>query len=141
MIKNERQYHVTKTQLGKFESALNKLNDALDFPPRLREIQESALRNQIAELREELTEYEELRAGKQPAVELGVIAKIPEALIRARIAAGLSQRELAERLGLKEQQIQRYEATDYQSASLSRVEAIVKALESNDQPARHPASG
>lgn len=32
--------------------------------------------------------------------------------IPTHIAAGLSQKELAERLGLKEQQIQRYEATD-----------------------------
>ena len=49
-------------------------------------------------------------------------------LVRARIAAGLSQRELAERLGLKEQQVQRYEVTEYASASLSRVRAVVQAL-------------
>ena len=43
------------------------------------------------------------------------------ALTGARIKAGLSQKQLAEKLGLKEQQIQRYEATDYESASLRRV--------------------
>ena len=40
---------------------------------------------------------------------------------QGRIAAGLSQKELAERLGLKEQQIQRYEATNDASTSLTRV--------------------
>jgi hypothetical protein len=35
---------------------------------------------------------------------------------------------LAERLGLKEQQIQRYEATNYASASLSRVQQVARAL-------------
>lgn len=40
---------------------------------------------------------------------------------QGRIAAGLSQKELSERLGLKERQIQRYEATDYASANLTRV--------------------
>jgi HTH-type transcriptional regulator / antitoxin HigA len=35
---------------------------------------------------------------------------------------------LADRLGLKEQQIQRYEATDYASASLARVIEISEAL-------------
>lgn len=40
----------------------------------------------------------------------------------------LSQRELAGRLGLKEQQIQRYEAVEYASASLSRVSAVIQSL-------------
>ena len=53
---------------------------------------------------------------------------LPLALIKARIALGLSQKELAERLGLKEQQIQRYEATEYATASLKRVKAVINAL-------------
>ena len=40
----------------------------------------------------------------------------------------MSQEDLAQRLGLKEQQIQRYEATDYAAASLARVSEIAKAL-------------
>jgi ribosome-binding protein aMBF1 (putative translation factor) len=34
-----------------------------------------------------------------------VTGELPEALIRARIAVGLTQKRLAERLGLKEQQV------------------------------------
>lgn len=49
-------------------------------------------------------------------------------LIKGRIAAGLTQRQLADRLGLKEQQMQRYEATDYASASLARVSEVIAAL-------------
>ncbi len=49
-------------------------------------------------------------------------------MIRARIASGLSQRGLADRLGLKEQQIQRYEASDYASASFARIKRVVSAL-------------
>ena len=50
-------------------------------------------------------------------------------LIQARIAAGLSQEELAAKLGLKPQQIQRYEAGNYQGAtSLGRVNPILRAL-------------
>ncbi|MDQ3702081.1 MAG: helix-turn-helix transcriptional regulator, partial [Chloroflexota bacterium] len=40
----------------------------------------------------------------------------------------LSQKELARRLGLKEQQIQRYEARRYAGASLERVQAVADAL-------------
>ena len=52
----------------------------------------------------------------------------PGAPITARIAAGLTQRDLAERLGLKPQQIQRDEATDFAAASLGRVTAVIAAL-------------
>ena len=45
-----------------------------------------------------------------------------------RIAAGLSQEELAVKLGLKPQQIQRYEATEYQAASFERVQEIMRVL-------------
>ena len=44
------------------------------------------------------------------------MADVPRLLIRARIARGLSQKSLAGRLVLKEQQIQRYEASEYASA-------------------------
>ena len=49
-------------------------------------------------------------------------------LIQGRTAAGLSQKELAKRLGLKEQQLQRYEATDYASSSLTRVCEVARSL-------------
>jgi len=38
------------------------------------------------------------------------------------------QKSLARRLGLKEQQIQRYEASEYASASLARVLSVVEVL-------------
>jgi HTH-type transcriptional regulator / antitoxin HigA len=49
-------------------------------------------------------------------------------LIIARVAKGLSQADLAEKLGLKEQQIQRYEAERYRSISLSNFRRIGIAL-------------
>ena len=38
------------------------------------------------------------------------------------------QKSLAGRLGLKEQQIQRYEASEYASASLARVRSVAEVL-------------
>ena len=49
-------------------------------------------------------------------------------LRRMRTERGLTQKELATRLGLKEQQIQRYEATRYAGVSLERVQAVAEAL-------------
>jgi HTH-type transcriptional regulator/antitoxin HigA len=49
-------------------------------------------------------------------------------LIVARIARGLSQRELAEKLGIKEQQIQRYEADRYRTISLQNFRRVADLL-------------
>ena len=57
-----------------------------------------------------------------------MVADLPAILIKARIARGLSQKDLAERVGLKEQQIQRYETTDYTTANLARIKEVVNAF-------------
>ena len=132
MIKNERQYRITKTQAERFERTLVELrrDDAEegDVHPLLAKARKDAVTSQLAELKSELREYESLKAGLFEMDELQVVADLPTLLIRARIARGLSQKDLAERIGLKEQQIQRYEATDYTSASLSRIIEVVSGL-------------
>jgi ribosome-binding protein aMBF1 (putative translation factor) len=96
--------------------------------PLIAKAQEAALTSQLADLESELREYESLKAGEFKLDSLRLVADLPHALIRARIAQGLSQKDLAERLGLKEQQIQRYEATDYASANLARIREVVTAF-------------
>ncbi|NOT56018.1 MAG: helix-turn-helix transcriptional regulator [Deltaproteobacteria bacterium] len=130
MIKNERQYRMTKAQADKFTQALRELRGAgkRTAHPVLHKAQLDALRSQLADLACEITEYERLRSGKQKVLALTSLADLPKTLIQGRIAAGLSQEELAHKLGLKPQQVQRYEATDYQSASLERVNAVARAL-------------
>jgi ribosome-binding protein aMBF1 (putative translation factor) len=129
MIKNERQYRITKSQIAKFEAALNAVSARLDVNPRLRKLEDDALRSQLDELRQEVEEYERLRSGRQNVIHLDSFESLPRALVQARIAAGLSQKELAKRLGLKEQQIQRYEATGYASASLTKITEVIEALD------------
>ncbi len=130
MIKNERQYRITKAHAQKFEKTMHELTTASKpgVHPVLRKAQRDALKSQLSDLRRELVEYETLRSGKQKRVVLGSLEELPKRLIQARIAAGLSQEELATKLGLKPQQIQRYEATEYQSASFERVTEIARVL-------------
>lgn len=56
------------------------------------------------------------------------ILSIGRDLVEARRSQGLTQRELAERLGVKQQQIARWETTSYRTASLERVAAVAAAL-------------
>ena len=86
------------------------------------------MESQLADLEGDMREYEELKAGDFQVEALDVVRSLAMLLVKARIARDLTQRELAELVGVKEQQIQRYEATDYASASLSRIRAVVDAL-------------
>jgi ribosome-binding protein aMBF1 (putative translation factor) len=130
MIKNERQYAITKVQSEKFERALAELRQrpAGNVHPVLHKAETEALRSQLADLRSELEQYDRLRSRRRRVLRVKSFDELPRLLIQARIAAGLSQKQLAGRLGLKEQQIQRYEATEYASAKLERIEQVVRAL-------------
>lgn len=141
MIKNERQYRLTKAQAKRFSQTLQGIGEADEVHPLIVKAQREALSSQIADLEEELREYEALKAGLFQLDQLKAVAELPTLLIKARIAQGLSQRELAERLGLKEQQIQRYEATDYASARLARIKEVVGALGIEGSSDRHSLPG
>jgi ribosome-binding protein aMBF1 (putative translation factor) len=131
VIKNEKQYRITRAQVRRFEDALAELA-AQDRPSnisaRLWEAQRQAARSQMEELQEQVEAYERLHAGKTKEVVLEAVEDLPRALIRARIAAGITQEGLARRLGVKPQQVQRYEATEYESASFARILKVVQAL-------------
>lgn len=131
MIKNERQHRITKTHAEKFRATLNELA-ATPRPkhvhPKLWEAQKAGLKSQLQDLEAELHEYETLKAGGPTILELDSLEGLPKVLIQARIAAGLTQEDLAARLGVKPQQIQRYEASDYQTASFSRLSKIARVL-------------
>ncbi len=132
MIKNERQYRITRAQTERFSEALRELEGEtakeLGLHPLLLKARRDAVRSQLADLEEELGDYERLKSGEFEFGRLDSVADVPRLLIRARIARGLSQKSLAGRLGLKEQQIQRYEASEYASASLARIRSVAEVL-------------
>ena len=132
MIKNERQYRFTKAQVRGFERTLAELRNRdqadIDVHPLIAKAQEDAVNGQLVDLRDELQAYESLKAGKFEVKRLDMVSDLPTMLISARIAQGMAQKDLAERVGLKEQQIQRYESEDYAKASLARIREIARGL-------------
>lgn len=129
MITNERQYRITRNWLERFEQARAGVEEQeANLQPRARQALRDQYDSQIEELRAQLAEYEALRRGQVAVLELSSLSELPAALIRARVASGLSQKALAERLGLKKQQVQRYEATHYAGVSLERVQEVADAL-------------
>jgi transcriptional regulator with XRE-family HTH domain len=130
MIRNDREYRITKAQAAGFEKSLAALDADVTSPvhPKIRKAQTDAMRSQLADLRAEIADYEALRDGRRGVVELSSLNELPRALIEGRIAAGLTQSELAERLGIPEQQVQRYEATNYASTSFARLVEVANAV-------------
>lgn len=132
MITNEKQYKSVKAQVENFQNSLenfsiSKTGDG-KLSKALLELSKVALQEQLKELVEELKEYEALKDGQIVITEILSLSELPKTLIQSRIANGLTQAELANRLNLKMQQIQRYEADEYNSASLKTLLRIASEL-------------
>ena len=97
-----------------------------------------ALLSEAEELRRQLHEYEQLRSGEVKIRNLSSLTDLPRALIEARIAGHVTQKELADCLGLAEQQIQRWEANGYSGVNLTRLQEIADALGVQMHETDHP---
>jgi HTH-type transcriptional regulator/antitoxin HigA len=86
----------------------------------------------IDSLKKEIEEYDALKQEQTP-IKIASIQELPLALIKARIAMGMTQKELAEKMGVKEQQVQRDEANQYSSAGFQRIAAVAASLNINIQ--------
>jgi ribosome-binding protein aMBF1 (putative translation factor) len=131
MITNERQYRITKSWLKKFDAAAalhEQSNPPPDVHPTIHQAGTDALRSEAEALRGQLEEYERLRAGRVKQRTLNSLRELPKAIIEARIAAHVTQKGLAKRLGVAEQQVQRWEANDYAGVSVERMQEIADAL-------------
>ena len=133
MITNERQYRITRNKALNFVHAIEdfdaRSDKRTDVHARLLLAEREAMVSQLADLREDLKEYEELKSTDLSVISVASFEELADGLIKARIAGGLNQRALAQRLEIKEQQIQRYEAERYASASYQRLCEVAHALE------------
>lgn len=130
MITNDVQYRNTKVLLAQFRAAAENLEvglaDAADR--KLHQLQIETALAQVDDLVAEVEEYDRLRSGETILFSADGLGEVSTLLIQGRIARGWSQRRLAERLGIAEQQIQRYESNAYATASLLRLCEIADAL-------------
>jgi ribosome-binding protein aMBF1 (putative translation factor) len=78
------------------------------------------------QLNEEVASYERLMRGEFE--ELRNLEGVGRLLIALRIAKGVSQRELAERLGVHESQVSRDERNEYHGVTIERAGRILEAL-------------
>lgn len=133
MILNERELREARAKISALDEALSS-ERALErmvagLPPEVIAQVTQAIKSERLAIAAAVKAYEEAKDGADYSALHGRAGTDPGlTLIVARIARGLSQRDLAWRLGLKEQQIQRYESDRYSSISLRNYSRIAILL-------------
>jgi hypothetical protein len=141
MIKNEKQYEYSKECAERFTYSISLLDQDEEMKQKDFErwqMNRDVKKYRLEKLQAEIAEYENLtfHDSHTPIVlTLEDIYYLPQLLIKARIAAKLSQQELASLAGLTEEQIKDYEARDYESVSFSDVMGVFLALDMKIQKA------
>lgn len=129
MIKNEKQYAVTKKNLKKFQDAINLISASNSSnTPLLLKLQIDSIQSQIDIFEEDIKMYEGLKKGVITNVSRG-FEDLSFGIIESRIAKGYNQKQFANLLNTSEQQVQKYESENYSNISLKRLQEIVACLD------------
>ena len=126
MIKSDAQRERTVAQIEGFRRALAKV--AEEKPAKRSVAIRGSYEGMIRQLEEELREYDQLKSGNLELPRIDRLDEIAPFIVKLRIAKGLSQTELANRLGLSKQVISRYEESDYQTVGIARLQEILDAI-------------
>lgn len=128
MIHSDKQYNVSVDQLSKLKDALSAAIGQDTRDDWAHELEIDALKSQIAELEADIAYYQALKSGEITVAKSHSLESLPATLVQARIAHGMSQSDLADALGLRLQQVQRFEASEYMGASLGRLIQVANIL-------------
>ena len=126
MIKSDAQRDRTLAQIEGFRRALAKADK--EKPGKRSAAIRGSYKSMIRQLEDELREYDELKSGVLNLPQVERLGQIAPFIARIRIAKGVSQAELARRLGVSKQVVSRYEESDYQTVAIARLEELLDAI-------------
>lgn len=126
MIKSDAQRERTVAQIDGFRRALAKV--AEEKPGKRSAAIRGSYEGMVRQLEEELQEYDQLKSGGLKLPKIDRLNEIAPFVVKLRIAKGVSQTELAKRLGISKQAISRYEESDYQTVGITRLQEILDAI-------------
>jgi DNA-binding Xre family transcriptional regulator len=129
MIRNEREYREAvervcseKERLAKQEAELKAMGLGPDELKRALD----PMRSFHEQLEEAVLSYERLKRGEFD--EVLNLRGLGQLLVSLRIARGMTQRQLAQRLGIHETQVSRDERNEYHGVTLERAARILETL-------------
>jgi transcriptional regulator with XRE-family HTH domain len=126
MITNRRQLAVSRRRVEELRAHCADVEERQQSDAT--RLEAEAVGEVIGKLENEIKDYLALEGSHPTEIRVQGLEELPAALIRARIALGMTQRELAERLNLAESAIQRYEAQRYRGASVERISDVANAI-------------
>ena len=126
MIKSDAQRDRTAAQIEGFRRALAKAE--VEEPGKRSAAIRGSYDGMIRQLEDELHEYDQMKSGKLKLPRFERLDQIAPSIVKIRIAKGVSQTELARRLGVSKQVISRYEESDYQTVAIARLQEILYAI-------------
>jgi len=129
MIRSEAEYQEALRRLKQDQQVAVQQKDALVKANLSAEEADRAMQPLLsfhAQLAEEVEWYENARRRSFP--EINTLTQIGMLLIALRIADGISQHELAERLGVSESIVSRDERNEYHGITIERAQRILDAL-------------
>lgn len=129
MIRNENEYKEAVARLGEEQKRLrqhaNRLKEAGLGNEEIKRVIDP-IESFHLQLKEEVESYERLKRGEFD--DLDNLRGLGHLLIALRIAQGISQRELAKRLGTHESQVSRDERNEYFGITLERAVKVLESL-------------
>lgn len=134
MIKNQVQYEYTKECASRFAYSIALIEKDEAWKQRDAEgwqLDIDVKKSHLEALQEEISEYARLKncdEGQPIKIQVENFNKLPDVLIKARIAAKMTEKELADILGVSEERIKECEKKDYQCASFIEIINITEAL-------------
>lgn len=128
MIKNEKQYKITKKKLQEINAEIDRIKNDKVINPLRAELLLASLLHARKLFEGDLSLYESLRKTNKATLKERVIAELPSIITEYKIISGLTQKEFSEKLGLKEQQLQRYEADDFKSVTFKNLLRFLDAI-------------
>jgi len=130
VIRNDKEYRHGKERLSELEAESRGLSSVRRSTGQA-EVSTAvidALQMQIEDLEREISEYEDLKEGRILSFGADDLDSLGELITKARIAAGLTQAQFGEILGMSQQQVQRYERDEWQKISVWRLTEAADAL-------------
>lgn len=126
MIKSDAQRERTLVQVEGFRRARAKAEEQMSG--KRSAVVRASYQSMIRQLEDEVSEYDRLKAGEFTLPPVQRLDQIAPSIAKLRIAKGVSQTELARRLGVSKQVISRYEESDYQTVAVARLQEILDAI-------------
>jgi DNA-binding XRE family transcriptional regulator len=128
MIKNEKQYKITGKKLLGIKENIAEIYSESKQPSVKDQLILAGLINMKQSLEAQIAAYDQLKTNKTTTLRERNISQLPSLIIEYKIRSGLTQKEFAKKIGMKEQQLQRYEAEDFQGISFVNLLKILQAI-------------